>query len=405
LIVELSLQYLNCKQIRNFEHKLPDLFRSVFDQETLIKIQDYSLAKSELAVAQTIFSVMVMLFALFTGCLGYLDLWVNSFELGYYTEGVVFILLVGLILTLMQIPFQLYSVFFIEENFGFNKTTPFLWVTDFLKSLLVRAILFIPLLYGLFWFMHSAGRYWWIYAGLGLALFQTALIFLYPIFIAPLFNKFNPLTSGQLKVRLSELADRLQFKIQGIFVMDGSKRTSHGNAYFTGFGKNKRIVLFDTLIEKVAEEGVAAVLAHEIGHEKLNHIKKSFVLSLLIMFLGLWILSILLDFQPMYQAFGFGRASLHAALVIFIFVSEPFAYFLTPFLSILSRRFEFQADRFAIKAVSGYGDLQAALLTLSKNSLSNLTPHPWYSFFHYSHPSLYERIKAMEVFWGSEALT
>jgi STE24 endopeptidase len=246
--------------------------------------------------------------------------------------------------------------------------------------------------------MGATGSYWWLYAFAFLATVQLLLMYLYPVFIAPLFNTFTPLEEGSLKDQIFSLAEKIGFKTSGIFIMDGSKRSSHGNAYFTGFGAIKRIVLFDTLIENLSEPQAISVLAHEMGHERKGHIKKTLVISLITTCLGFWVLSLFINYQPFYQAFGFPTKSYHAALVIFAFASSPITYFLSPLFSLLSRKHEYEADRFAIDAVGGCDDLCEALLSLSKNSLSNLTPHPWYSFFHYSHPTLTERLQAMRVY-------
>jgi len=221
-------------------------------------------------------------------------------------------------------------------------------------------------------------------------------MYVYPVWIAPLFNKFTPLAEGALRDTIFAVAEKVGFKTSGIFVMDGSKRSSHGNAYFTGFGKNKRIVLFDTLIENLGDAGTVAVLAHEMGHQKKNHIKKLLCLSLLIMLVGFWILSLLINYLPFFEAFGFKQTSYHGALIIFSFAAAPVTYFLSPLISVLSRRFEYQADRFAVAATGNGTDLTEALLALSKKNLSNLTPHPWFSFFHYSHPTLHERLRAIQ---------
>ncbi|MDQ7053425.1 MAG: M48 family metallopeptidase [candidate division KSB1 bacterium] len=271
-----------------------------------------------------------------------------------------------------------------------------LFIIDGLKSLVLSLVLLAPLFWGLFWFMDKTGNYWWLYAFGFLAGFQLLMVYLYPTVVAPWFNKFTPLPDGSLKEKILHLVQKVHFHTSGIFVMDGSKRSKHSNAYFTGLGRVKRIVLFDTLVDNLEEDQVVSVLAHEIGHEKKHHIKKGLALSLASMLAGLWILSLLLHYPSFFQAFGFSGPSYHAAIILFGFCSGPFTFFLTPLGSILSRKYEYEADRFAVEAMGTARGLIGALLKLSKDNLSNLTPHPLYSFYYYSHPTLAERIAAME---------
>ena len=304
--------------------------------------------------------------------------------------------MLSLIISLLHLPINIYTVFVIEQRFGFNHTTLKLWATDLIKSLLLSCLLLASLLYVILWFMEASGRLWWIYAFLSVSLFQLSLIYIYPIWLAPLFNKFTPLTDGPLKTAIDSLCHRLRFDLAGVSVMDGSKRSAHANAHFTGFGRNRRVVLFDTLIDSLKIHEVVAVLAHEIGHAKRGHIKRSVAVSLACMLPCFWAISKLMLYPPLFQAFGFDHTSNHAALVVFVFATGPIMYLLSPLFSLLSRRFEYEADRFVVEALGKHDDLAGALLTISKKSLSNINPHPWYSFFHYSHPTLVERIQAMK---------
>jgi STE24 endopeptidase len=292
-----------------------------------------------------------------------------------------------------------FTFFVIEEEFGFNKMTWRLWLSDLIKAWLVALGAALPLLSGLFWFMDASGRYWWLYAFLFVAGFELLLVLVYPLWIAPLFNKFTPIADRALERQILALAAGAGFKPAGIYVMDGSRRSSHSNAYFTGLGKHRRIVIFDTLIELLPPAGVSAVLAHEMGHAAKRHVPKMLLASLLMLLGGFWLLSLALHYPPFFVAFGLDRPSYHAALVIFGFASGPLLYFISPLLAALSRSFEYEADRFAVRAVSGYLELRNALFALSRKNLSNFTPHPWYSFFHYSHPTLIERASAMKAYW------
>jgi STE24 endopeptidase len=266
------------------------------------------------------------------------------------------------------------------------------FVLDHLKGLALSAVLGIPILLILFWFIDSAGPLWWLYAFLAVAGFQLLITVIYPVLIAPIFNKFSRLEDGELKSRIVELVERLEFSASGIFVMDGSRRSRHSNAYFTGFGKGRRIVLYDTLISALDTDQIVAVLCHEIGHQKKKHILQRLVVSFLLTLFTLWIISLLVNANPLFTAFGFDRTSAHALLVIFAFCSGPFTFMLNPLFTSWSRRHEYQADRFAAENGSRASDLKTALITLGKDNKSNLTPHRLYSFFHYSHPTLGERV-------------
>lgn len=396
LIVELFLDFLNIKYVKANSAKIPAEFEGHIDQATYVNSINYTLTKAKFGIASLLYSSVLLLAVVLLGGFGWFDNLAGRLASGIYWQGVIFVLMVSFFFSIMGLPFGWYSTFVIEEKFGFNKTTFRLWCADFVKGLAISIVLMVPLLCGLFWFMQTSGRFWWVFAFAFCAIFQLAVIYIYPTFIAPLFNKFSPLDDGALKTAILALAEKLGFRTSGIFVMDGSKRSGHGNAYFTGLGRNKRVVLFDTLIQALTEKELLAVLAHEIGHEKKQHIKKSLAVSLFIMAIGFYLLSLLIGYEPFYAAFGFKKMSYHAALVIFAFASSPISFFLSPVMNILSRRFEYQADRFSVTALGESDSLANGLIALSRKSLANLTPHPWYSFFHYSHPTLLERIQKMQ---------
>jgi STE24 endopeptidase len=319
---------------------------------------------------------------------------------GPISRGVLYVYLIALIFALVSLPITIYAQFVIEERFGFNRMTWQLFILDIPKGLLVFVVLLTPLLLVLF-LLIRASSLWWLWSFFLFTAFQLVMIVLYPKVIAPLFNKYTPLEEGPLKEKVLSLAERLDFKTRGIFLMDGSKRSRHSNAYFSGLGRVKRIVLFDTLVQTFEEDEIAAVLAHEIGHQKLGHIPKRLVLSLPAGLLGFWILSLLLNYPPLFAAFGFSGSSPQAALVLVMFLSGPFTFYLKPLFSWLSRRQEFQADRFVQARTSYSGAFQAALKRLGKDNLSNPVPHPLFSFYHYSHPTILERIRALEMFLAS----
>lgn len=400
LFWEGGLSVLNQRHVRRVSESPPPFVRQIMDEGMFARSVDYTLSRSSFSLASGLFSSAFLLVIVLSGALGALDEWVAGWGMGTYTEGLVYFFLISALFTAVSIPFSLYSQFVIEERFGFNKMTLGLYVLDTLKSALVSVVLFTPLIFGLFWFMDRAGSLWWVYGFLGVAVFQMIIMIVYPTVIAPLFNKFRPLEEGTLRDRINELAERLSFKTRGIFVMDGSKRSRHSNAYFTGLGGAKRVVLFDTLIETLGEGGLLAVLGHEIGHEKKHHIRYRLLVSLGSTLLGFWILSLLLGYGPFYTAFGFTRTSYHAILVILSFCAGPFTFYLKPLFAVWSRRHEYQADRFAVDVTGSAEDMKAALITMSQKNLSNLTPHPLYSFYHYSHPTLSERLTAMESYAG-----
>jgi len=255
----------------------------------------------------------------------------------------------------------------------------------------------LPFLFVVLWLMEATGSYWWIWTFFFVSGFQLLMVIVYPTLIAPLFNKFEPLPEGELRDRIMRLAEQVGFKTNGIFSMDGSKRSAHSNAYFTGIGKTKRIVLFDTLIAQMTLDQAVAVLAHEMGHYKMKHIRRMLVVQTVFLLFGLYILSFLLNYRPLFAAFGLDNPSNPAALVLFSLLSGPFTFYLGPLINRLSRKHEYEADRFAIQTLRNRRPMEEALINLTVKNLSNLTPHPWYSAYHYSHPTPTERIGAIRA--------
>ena len=393
---DLTLTLLNLGHVRKNAAVVPAAFAGVVDTETHARSVSYTLVHGRFGLVSGAVSSAALLAIVLTGSLGLLDSIARSLPLHPYLQGILFMAAVSLVFGVIQLPFTLYSTFAIEARFGFNKTTPKLFVIDMLKGLAISAVIGIPVLLALFWFMDRTGTFWWIWAFAAMTAFQLVLSILAPLVIAPMFNKFTPLPDGPLKNRITELASRLDFRTRGIFVVDSSKRSRHSNAYFTGLGRAKRIVLFDTLVSSHTEEEIVSVLAHEIGHEKRNHIKKGLAISVAISLVGFWILSLLVHWPPLYQAFGFAQPGYHSLLVLLAFCSGPFTFFLQPLFTARSRKQEYEADRFAVQGVGSAAGLKSALLRLCKDNLSNLSPHPLYSFFHYSHPTLAERIAALD---------
>ena len=393
---ETVLGLLNLGHVRARGTRVPPAFAGVVDEVTFTRSVSYTLTRGRFALLSEAVTSAATLVVILAGLFGVIDDAIRHLPIGSYLQGIVVIGVVSLLFWLISLPFSLYSTFSIEARFGFNRTTPALFAVDTLKGFTIAAVIGIPVLLALFWFMDRTGAYWWLWAFGAMTLFQIVMSILAPLVIAPLFNKFTPLPGGELKESILALAERLKFRTRGIFVADSSKRSGHSNAYFTGLGRAKRIVLFDTLVSTHTKEEILSVLAHEIGHEKRNHVKKGIALSVVLSLIGFWVMSLLLGYLPLYEAFGFHRMSYAAILVLIAFCSGPFVFFLQPLFSLWSRRHEYEADRFAVEAVGSASGMKEALLRLSRHNLSNLTPHPLYSFFYYSHPTLAERIAALD---------
>jgi STE24 endopeptidase len=383
---------------RRASKQIPDYFRGKLGPGEYEKSVDYTLAKGRFQRWAGIYSRIVTLITLFAGPLAFFDQLAaqlaRQFSLGAYGWGILFCLAVGLWFAVAGLAIDLYSTFVLEAKFGFNKMTPTLYLTDKLKGLVLGLVIGVPFLFVIFWLMQVTGSLWWVWAFVFITGFQLSMVVIFPTFIAPWFNKFEPLKEGEFRERILALADQVGFKTSGIFSMDGSKRSAHSNAYFTGIGKSKRIVLFDTLLEQMNVEQGLAVLAHEMGHYKMKHIRRMLIVQAVFLLIGLYILSLLLNFQPLYSAFGLAPSH-HAALVLFSLLSGPLTFYLGPIMNFLSRKHEYEADRFAALTLRDGKPMEEALINLTVKNLSNLTPHPWYSAYHYSHPTPAERISAI----------
>ena len=399
-IVESVLNELNLGYVRAHRPagNIPDFIAAKMTAREYDKSIQYTLAKGNFQRYSEVYGRVVMLVVLFGGLLPFCDRVANSLAGASpslpYANGIIFCFGIGLIFSLAGLPFDLYATFGLEARFGFNKTTWRLYLSDKVKGILLGVIVGAPFLMVVFWLMDNPGSYWWLWAFLFIAGFQFVMIIVYPVLIAPWFNKFEPLKEVEFRDRILALAEKVGFKTRGIFSMDGSKRSGHSNAYFTGVGKAKRIVLFDTLLEQMTIEQGLAVLAHEMGHAKMKHIRRMLVVQLVLLLVGLYVLSLLLEYRPLYNAFGL-NASSHAALVLFSLISGPATFYLNPLMNRLSRKHEYEADRFAALTLGDGGAMEEALINLTVKNLSNLTPHPWYSAYHYSHPTTTERIHAL----------
>ena len=398
--IEFGLNELNLRQVEKSSAKkaIPEAFHGKIAPQDYARSIEYTLSKARFQRWSEFYGSAVLLIVLLSDLLGVVDRWsahwASIISLGSYGQGIIFCGAVSAILTLAALPTELYSTFGIEAMFGFNKTTIGLYLSDKLKGLVLGLLIGVPFLLVVLWLMDIMGRAWWLWAFAFIAAFQLLMILIFPTFIAPWFNKFEPLREGELRQRILALAEQIGFTTSGIYSMDGSRRSAHSNAYFTGIGKAKRIVLFDTLIDQMSTAQGLAVLAHEMGHYKMKHIHRMLGVQMVFLFGALYILSLLVGYAPFYAAFGLAPSN-HGALVLFSLVSGPFTFFLAPFMNRLSRRQEYEADRFAAITLRDGTAMEEALINLTVKNLSNLTPHPWYSVYHYSHPTAVERINAI----------
>lgn len=352
---------------------------------------DYTVANTRLGMLALLYDSALLLGWTLGGGLERLDTLVRATGHGAVVTGTTVILGYVALATVLDLPFGLWHTFVVEERFGFNRSTPALFVTDLLKQTLLLAVLGTPLIALALWIMLAAGGLWWLYVWLVWTGFTLFMYWAYPAFIAPLFNRFTPLTDESLKSRIQALMDKCGFHSNGIFVMDGSKRSGHGNAYFTGFGNNKRIVFFDTLLESLEPVEIEAVLAHELGHFRLHHIRKRLLTGALMSLAALALLGWLSGQAWFYQGLGIPVPSPWMALLLFLLVLPVFTFLLQPLLSRLSRRHEFEADDYAVRQSSG-ADLVHALVKMYRENASTLTPDPLYSAWHDSHPPAPVRI-------------
>jgi STE24 endopeptidase len=394
LVTGIVLDLINLRHARGLSAEVPESFRDFIDLPTYRKSIDYTVAKTRFGVINEIYDAGVLALVLLLGVLPWLYAGLSgAFGYGIWGQALV-LFVIGLLLGLPSLPFDWWGTFRLEERFGFNKSTQKLWVVDKLKGLVIGFILGYPLLALLIYLVEAAGTLWWVWGFTVFFIFQLIMVVAYPMFIMPLFNKLEPMEEGSLKDRLFALADRTGFKAQTILVMDGSKRSGHSNAFFSGFGRFRRIVLFDTLIEQMEEDELEAVLAHEIGHYKLGHIPKMIALSAvttLAMFALLGWLSGASWFTEAFLFSGTDAAKIVPVLLLFLLLSGLLTFWLSPLTSRLSRKHEYEADAFARDAMGTAAPLSQALRKLHKENLSNLTPHPIYSSFYYSHPTLLER--------------
>ncbi len=394
LISTLMRLYLSQRQINYVSQhraKVPDSFAENISLEDHQKAADYTTAKVKFGRLPLFYEVALILFWTLGGGLQWLDQNILALDLHPILTGIMVILVFTFISSILDLPFSIYSTFVIEEKFGFNRTTIKTFISDMLKGSLLGLAIGVPLIYIILWLMEQAGDQWWIYTWLVISGFSLFMMWVYPTWIAPIFNKFEPLEEGDTLNRITRLLQRCGFNSNGIFVIDGSKRSSHGNAYFSGFGRNKRIVFFDTLLKMLSDDELEAVLAHELGHFKKKHIIKGILISFATTLVGLALLAWLMKAEWFYTALGVTQTSTYMALLLFTLIMPVFTFVFQPLFSIFSRKNEFEADAFAAEQTDAKY-LIHALVGLYRENASTLTPDPLYSAFYDSHPPAPVRI-------------
>ena len=383
--------------VQKHRNQVPKAFSKDISLDAHQKAADYTAAKTKLVIAEGIVQAALLLTFTLGGGLQWIDFeWRELMPEHEMFRGALVILSALIISGIIDAPFDYYKTFVIDAHFGFNKMTRGMFIGDMIKQSILGVVLGAPILFAALWLMESAGEYWWLYLWAVWSVFNLLVLAIYPTFIAPLFNKFTPLTDEALKARIEALLAKCGFKSQGLFVMDGSARSSHGNAYFTGFGKSKRVVFFDTLLDRLNTDEIEAVLAHELGHFKHKHVIKRIVMMFSISFLGLALLGFLKDQNWFFLGLGVNDMSSYMALVLFLLVSPVFLFVLRPIMANYSRKNEFEADSYAASHSSAK-HLVTSLVKLYRDNASTLTPDPLHSAFYDSHPPASIRIAKLAI--------
>ena len=394
-IIKLWLAYRQLDHVAARRDEVPAAFREKIDLASHQKAADYTRALVQLGIVSVIFDTVLLLVFTLGGGIQWLSNWSSATFGAPMVQGVAIIVAVLLLQSVLEAPFSLYRTFNIEVRFGFNKMTLKLYLVDTIKGLLLGAAIGLPLLFGVLWLMSAMGDLWWIYVWSVWVVFNLLLLFIYPTYIAPLFNNFEPMQDEAEKARIEALLNKCGFSASGLFVMDGSKRSSHGNAYFTGFGKTKRIVFFDTLLQRLTPNEIDAVLAHELGHFKRRHVLKRIAYTFALSLGFLWLLAQLLHAEWFYSGLGVSTQSTAIALLLFFMVLPVFTFLLHPIASAYSRKHEFEADEYAAQQTDA-NELVNALVKLYQDNAKTLTPDPLYASFYESHPPAPIRIAHLQ---------
>jgi len=394
--IELWLSLRQGRHVLAHRDKIPEAFKDEVSLDAHHKAADYTQAKGKFGRVEGLFGMVLLLAWTLGGGLGMLsDAW-QSLALPTSVTSIIFILSFFIIGSLIELPLSWYKTFVLEQRFGFNNNTPALFLADLAKQTLLMVVIGAPLIWAALWLMDSTGEYWWLYLWAAWIGFAVFMMWAYPAFIAPLFNKFTPLDDEDLKARVEALLARCGFKSQGIYVMDGSRRSGHGNAYFTGLGNNKRIVFFDTLLETLNGDQIEAVLAHELGHFRRKHVIKNMVVMAILSLVGLAVLGWASAESWFYTGLGVSTESSAMALVLFMLVIPVFSFFLHPMMTAMSRKYEYEADAYAA-SVSSADDLIKALVVLFQENASTLTPDPLVSAIYDSHPPATLRVAHLQA--------
>jgi STE24 endopeptidase len=397
-VIRIWLGRRHIAYVQHHRNEVPVAFNANIALDAHQKAADYAAEKTKLAITESIAQMLLLLILTLGGGLQFIDdIWRNALPAQDIMRGALVICSVLLLSSLIDLPYDYYKTFVVDAKFGFNKMTISMFYSDLIKHSLVGVVLGAPILFAALWLMQSAGEFWWLYLWLVWALFNLLMLSVYPTFIAPLFNKFSPLKDEALKLRIENLLTKCGFKSQGLFVMDGSSRSSHGNAYFTGFGASKRVVFFDTLLERLNADEIEAVLAHELGHFKHQHVTKRIAMMFVVSFLGLALLGWLINQPWFYYGLGVTHISTYMALMLFLLVSPVFLFLLRPLMASYSRKNEFEADSYAAEHASA-SDLVKALVKLYRDNASTLTPDPLHSAFYDSHPPASIRISKLAAY-------
>lgn len=375
---------------------LPKEFENIYDNDKYKKSQEYTKITSKFSLIQNGFSTLITILFLLLGGFNMVDLWARSFGFSEIITGLIFTGILILFSFLSGLPFSVYSTFVIEEQFGFNKTTVQTFIFDIIKGSALIIVIGTPILTLILWFFMSTGTYAWFFCWVGVFIISLFLQFIAPVVIMPLFNKFSPIEEGVLKDDILRYANQENFKLQGIYTMDGSKRSSKLNAFFTGLGKFRKIVFYDTLLEKLTESEIIAILAHEMGHFKLKHITKMIVGSAVQTGILFYLLSLFLHSKDLSTAFSMQHMSIYSSLVFFGFIYSPVSTLTSIIFNVISRKHEYAADKYAAVTTAQPELLIEGLKKLTIANLGNLTPHPLHVFLHYSHPPVLMRIKKLQ---------
>jgi len=396
-LFQLALNLTNIIHLRRHENHVPRIFQGTVDKEKFSKIIAYTADSTRFGIVERLFDQMVLLVILLTGLLPWLVEIITTWHIGFIGGGLVFFAIFAAFSNLLDIPFELYSTFVIEDRYGFNTKTLKLWAIDWVKGMALSFILGGIVIFFLLTLVFYIKNAWWFFAWIVISMFELLIMWLYPVLIAPLFNKFEPITNKELENKITTLMGKAGLAVKGVFQMDAGKRSKHTNAYFTGIGRTKRIVLFDTLLASHGDEELLSVLAHEAGHWMKKHIIKQLVLLEILSLIGLFIVAKLLNWQLLYRTFGFSEQINYVGLFLVPVILSPLSYFLRPVGSALSRKYEREADDIAVKLMETARPMKNALIKLSADNLANLAPHPLFSWFNYSHPPPVERIERLET--------